>query len=413
MEGVDRDTFIKQNMGLVGMVVNKHANRIAEHPSIDREDLKSIGTIGLIKAYDKFDPSYEVQFSTYAFHMIQGEIRRFLRDNLDTVKFTRQSKIDYYAISEAKLLNDNPETIAEILEMPIQRVNNALEYYRCKGMDSLDREIVDDEGSSTTMADKLGMEVDYDSNLEIEMFLSQLDNMEGLNKRTRKIVELRLQEKTQVEIGQELGITQVQVSRILVALQEKLKGGNEVTEKKEMVRAKDAIEMVKKLAIETVLTPAQIQEQTGVSYPTAKKYIDEHRKIDLSKTPNYILAKKLSEETELKANQISKQTGVSYTTARNYIEYYRAAKGEKIIETSVEKVSPVENVTPDPVIKNRLDVPVEVINKPEIKQADGFMTMTFKLTVENATSQLENILNAMKVLGFKDFNLTIQSQQVA
>ncbi|OZV12311.1 hypothetical protein CIW83_09435 [Tissierella sp. P1] len=66
MKGVDRDTFIQQNMGLVGMVVNKLAYRITDNPFIDREDLTNIGAIGLIKAYDRFDPSYEVQFSTYA-----------------------------------------------------------------------------------------------------------------------------------------------------------------------------------------------------------------------------------------------------------------------------------------------------------------------------------------------------------
>lgn len=406
MKGVDRDTFIQQNMGLVGMVVNKLAYRITDNPFIDREDLTNIGAIGLIKAYDRFDPSYEVQFSTYAVPMIEGEIKRYFRDNLDTVRFTRQSKIDYYAISEVDLVNENPEIIAEILEMPIQRVKNALDYYRCKSIDSLDREVYEDEGSPTILADTLGTEVDFDSNLEIELFLNKLDE------RSRKIVELRLQEKTQVEIGQILGISQVHVSRILMKLQNRLKGGNKVAEKNNIIIVKDAIAEAVKLAKETDLTPTQIQKQTGVSYGTAKKYIKEYRKnehesIEPVKTPNYNLAKKLSEETELNANQISKQTGVSYTTARNYIEYYRVAKEsqkENLVEKTADSPAPVEH---------RLDIPEEVISQPELKQQDGFMTMTFKLTVEDATAQLEDILKAMKVLGFKDLNLTIQSQQVA
>lgn len=409
MEGVDRDTFILENMGLVGMVVNELAYRITDNPFIDREDLTNIGAIGLIKAYDRFDPSYEVQFSTYAVPMIMGEIQRYLRDNLDAVRFTRQSKTDYYAISSANLLNEEPSIIADTLEIPIVRVENALDYYRCKSIDSLDRELQDDEGSSTTLASTVGTEVDFDSDLEIELFLEKLD------KRTRKIVELRLQDLTQAEIGKIMGVTQVQISRNLAKLQEKLKGGNIVPEKKEIVRVKDSIEIAKKLAKETELTPTQIQKQTGVSYATARKYIDEHRKGSEKRVPDYVLAKKLAEETELTPSEIQKQTEVSYPTAYNYVKEFRITKEEKreVIETPVEKVSSVEDVTPDSVITHRLDVPEEVINKPEIKQQDGFMTMTFKLTTENATSQLEDIISAMKVLGFKDFNLTIQSQQVA
>lgn len=408
MKGVDRDTFIQQNMGLVQMVVNKHTNRIVGHPYIDRDDLQSLGTIGLIKAYDRFDPSYEVQFSTYAVPMIQGEIRRFLRDNLDLVKFTRQSKIDFYAISKVDLLNENPEVIADTLEISIERVRNALDYYRCKSTDSLDREVLEDEGTPITLADRVGVELDFDSNLEIELFLNKLDE------RSRKIVELRLKEKTQMEIGEILGISQVQVSKILAKIQNIYEGGNKVTEKKEVVKVKDAIEEAIKLAKETELTPTQIQKQTGVSWSTAKKYIDRYRKngnepIESAKTPDYNMAKRLSEETELNANEISKQTGVSYTTARNYVEYYRDNKDE-----SEEKIEPqVENATLEPVIKHRLDIPEEVVNKPEINPADGYMTMTFKLTVEDATAQLVDIISAMKVLGFKDLNLTIQSQQVA
>lgn len=406
MKGVDRDTFIQQNMGLVGDVVKRHLYRIAKHPDMERDDLINIGVIGLIKAYDRFDTSYEVQFSTYAVPMIEGEIKRYFRDNSDIVRFTRQSKIDFYAISGADILNEKPEVIADTLEMTIERVKNALDYYRCKDTDSLDREIYDDEGKSISMTDKIGTEVDFDSNLEIDLFLNKLDE------RSRKIVELRLKEKSQMEIGEILGISQAQVSRSLLKLQKIYKGGNEVTKKNDVIVIKDAIAETIKLAKETELTPTQIQKQAGVSYGTAKKYIKEYRKnehesIESVKTPNYNLAKKLSEETELNANQISKQTGVSYTTARNYIEYYRVAK-ENQKENLVK-----ETIAPSTPIKHRLDVPEEVVNKPEINPADGYMTMTFKLTVEDATSQLEDIISAMKVLGFKDFNLTIQSQQVA
>ena len=87
MKEIDRDTFILENMGLVKMVVKRHKSRIYNNPSVDLEDLESVGTIGLIKAYEGFDPNYGTQFSTYAVAMIDGEIRRYFRENLDTIKF--------------------------------------------------------------------------------------------------------------------------------------------------------------------------------------------------------------------------------------------------------------------------------------------------------------------------------------
>ena len=71
-----RDTLIEENIGLVWSIVKRYQNR-----GVETEDLFQIGSIGLIKAVDKFDPSYQVQFSTYAVPMISGEIKRFLRDD--------------------------------------------------------------------------------------------------------------------------------------------------------------------------------------------------------------------------------------------------------------------------------------------------------------------------------------------
>ena len=71
-----RDTLIEENIGLVWSIVKRFQNR-----GVEMEDLFQIGSIGLIKAVDKFDLSYEVQFSTYAVPMITGEIKRFLRDD--------------------------------------------------------------------------------------------------------------------------------------------------------------------------------------------------------------------------------------------------------------------------------------------------------------------------------------------
>lgn len=373
MKEIDRDTFILENMGLVKMVVKRHKSRIYNNPSVDLEDLESVGTIGLIKAYEGFDPNYGTQFSTYAVAMIDGEIRRYFRENLDTIKFTRKSKADCWRIIGLNLINEEPNVIAEKLEISSNDVQNALDYYNHRFTNSLDMPIYEDEGEPIFLADRIGEDVDFDSNLEIELFLDKLDE------RTRKIVELRLQEKTQVEIGQILGISQVQVSRILSRIQNIYKGGNKVAEKKKE------------------------RKVTSVT--------EGHGNVDKKKTPDFTLAKKLAEETELNPSQISKQSGVAYTTARNYVKCYRK-KEEAEMELPEEKTIQASS------INHRLDIPEEIakektIEEPEVKQADGYMTMTFKLTVENATSQLQDIVRAMNMLGFKDLDVTIQSQQTA
>ena len=90
-----RDTLIQENMGLVHHVVRRFLGRGAE-----AEDLTQIGAIGLMKAIERFDLSYEVRFSTYAVPMIAGEIRRFLRDD-SMLKVSRSLK--ELAVKAAKL----------------------------------------------------------------------------------------------------------------------------------------------------------------------------------------------------------------------------------------------------------------------------------------------------------------------
>lgn len=324
MKGVDRDKLVLDNMGLVGMVVNKHKHRIYYHPSIDTEDLKSVGTIGLIKASQGFDPNYGTQFSTYAVTVIEGEIKKYLRDDLDLIRFTRQSKIDSSKIVEAGLIDAEPEIIAKKLEMSIGDVQNALDYYHYRLVGSTDVVVYDDEGPPVTVGDFIGYEPDFDSNLEVDLFLSRLDD------RTRKIVELRMQGLNQTEIGEIVGVSQVQISRDLANLREMIEKG-----------------------------------EIGVK--------------EMENKPNFHLAKQLAEETELKPADIQRKTRVSYSTALKYIKQYR--KEHKKTST-----------------------------KPT---TDGYVTMTFQLTVKDATTQLEKILNAMETLGFKQIDMTIQSQQGA
>lgn len=414
MNGIDRETFLIQNLGLVGDAVNKYAYRVMGHPSIGLEDLRQVGVIGLIKAYDRFDHSRGVRFSTYAVSMIEGEIKRYLRDNLDIVKFTRQSKVDFYKILELDLLDEKPEQIAQKLEISIKRVKDALRYYRCKTIDSLDREVYEDDGSPIFLTDRIGVEVDFDTNLELELFLNKLDEQ------TRKIVGLRLQEKTQQEIGQILGVSQVQISRILIKLQEQLKGGFDMSTVKV-----PTYQEVKKMAIETNYTAKEIHQRTGVALKIAEEYIAAFRKKKQDEvknmTPDYIMAKKLAEETDLKPKEIQEKTGVAYATAYSYIKQFRDKKEqlkekEKVVEVQKDTATTQDTgQTKEPdkeIITHRLDIPEKAKQKPVV-ESNGFMSMTIKVPLEGATSQFEGIIQVMRMLGFKEVNITLQSEQKA
>lgn len=338
MDKTDRDTFILENMGLVRMVVNRYKNRIYGHSIIDIKDLENVGVIGLMKAYERFNPNYGTQFSTYAVPMIDGEIRRCLRDDIDPIRFPRQSKINCRKIIQANLLSEEPEIIAEKLEISIDDVQKALDYYNYRFVNSLEMEVYEDEGNAVLLGDVIGTEMDFDSNLEVGLFLNRLDE------RSRKIVELKLQGFTQKEIGKKIGVSQAQVSRNLISLQEKIKKGE---------------------------------------IPLINDNAD------------YVLAKQLAEETDLRPVDIQKKTGISYPTALKYVKEYREE------EKSKEKVSSKR-------LDKRLDIPAKTD-----EEVDGFITMTFKLSLKDDTDHLSDIVKAMEQLGFKDLNITIQSQQGA
>lgn len=418
MNGIDRETFLIQNLGLVGDVVNKYAYRVMGHPSIGPEDLRQVGVIGLIKAYDRFDHSRGTRFSTYAVSMIEGEIKKYLRDNADTIRFPRQIKIDFYKIISFGLIDEEPEVIAEKLDIPLERVQEALEYYKCKSIESLEREIIEDERSPIYLTDKLGKEVDFDTNLELEFFLNQLD------KRTREIVELRLKGQTQIEISQKLGISQVHVSRILINLRDKFKkyfGGVDMS----LQNLVPNYEKVKQLAIETNLSAEEIHKETGVPVKVAEEYIVAFRGQTITPKkndkPDYALAKQLAEETDLKPKEIQEKTGVAYATAYSYIKQFRDKKEqlkekEKVVEVQKDTATTQDTgQTKEPdkeIITHRLDIPEKAKQKPVV-ESNGFMSMTIKVPLEGATSQFEGIIQAMRMLGFQEVNITLQSEQKA
>jgi len=207
-----RTTFIKGNLRLVLSVIKRFSNR-GENP----DDLFQVGCIGLIKAIDNFDLSHNVRFSTYAVPMIIGEIRRYLRDN-NTIRVSRSLRdIAYKALQAREKLsnaNDKEPTIEEIakeIEIPRESVVFALD--AIQDPVSLFDPIYNDGGDAIYIMDQVRDEKQDDDKWVKE--LSVREAMGKLNDREKHILYMRFfQGKTQMEVADEIGISQAQVSRL-------------------------------------------------------------------------------------------------------------------------------------------------------------------------------------------------------
>ena len=207
-----REEYIRGNLRLVLSVIRRFS---ASNENVD--DLFQIGCIGLIKSIDNFDPTMEVKFSTYAVPMIIGEIRRYLRDN-STIRVSRSLRDTAYKAIYARenyLKNNLREpTIMEIAsEIGMEKEEIVYALDAIQSPMSL-YEPVYTEGGDTLyvmdqVSDKKNKEENWVENLALQ------DAMNRLNTRERHIVNLRFYEgKTQMEVAQEIGISQAQVSRL-------------------------------------------------------------------------------------------------------------------------------------------------------------------------------------------------------
>lgn len=207
-----REEFVRGNLRLVLSVIQRFNNR---GESVD--DLFQVGCIGLIKAIDNFDLSQNVQFSTYAVPMIIGEIRRYLRDN-NAIRVSRSMKdIAYKALyAKERLTNKNSKepTVAEIakeLDLPKEDVVMALN--AIADPVSLFEPVYHDGGEAIFVMDQVKDGKNSDENWLESIALSEA--MKHLSKREKHIVNLRFfRGKTQMEVAEEIGISQAQVSRL-------------------------------------------------------------------------------------------------------------------------------------------------------------------------------------------------------
>ena len=207
-----RETFIQSNLRLVLSVIQRFNNR-GENP----DDLFQVGCIGLIKAIDNFDLSQNVQFSTYAVPMIIGEVRRYLRDN-GAIRVSRSLKdIAYKALTvREKLINQNSKepTITEIAkELDIPKENIVFALDAIADPVSLFEPIYHDGGEAIFVMDQVRDTKNIDENWLESIALSEA--MKHLDDREKHILNLRFfQGKTQMEVANEIGISQAQVSRL-------------------------------------------------------------------------------------------------------------------------------------------------------------------------------------------------------
>lgn len=219
-----RDRLVSENMGLVWSIVRRFGGR-----GYDPEDLFQIGSIGLIKAIDKFDLSFDVKFSTYAVPMIAGEIKRFLRDDgmIKVSRVLKETAIKAKGVREALNLKLGREpTLNEIageLGICVEELAAAME--SGAEIESLQKTIYQGDGSSIHLMDKLEEKSNPAEEVMNKMLLGRL--LKELSPEERKIIIRRYyMEQTQTQIAKELGISQVQVSRmekkILKSMREKL-----------------------------------------------------------------------------------------------------------------------------------------------------------------------------------------------
>lgn len=207
-----RNRVITENVGLIWSIVRRFLGRGQE-----ADDLFQIGCIGLMKAVDKFELSYDVKFSTYAVPMITGEIKRFLRDD-GMIKVSRTLKETAGRVRKVQEMLEGEygrePTLAELaasLQLAEEEIVMALD--SSAEVESLNKMIYHSDGSDIALMDKIAEEVDRNEQLVNHMALKKI--LSELDEREQSLIRMRFfEERTQTQVAEVLGVSQVQVSRM-------------------------------------------------------------------------------------------------------------------------------------------------------------------------------------------------------
>ena len=219
-----RDEMIEQNIGLVHACAHRFQGK-----GIEYDDLFQAGCIGLVKAFDAFDRDRGVRFSTYAVPMIAGEIKRFLRDD-SMIKVSRSLKelaVKAARLREQLLMERGEEPgvdeLAERLRVEPEELVQAMD--SCTEVESLQKVISQGDGEGVSLMERVEQGKDEQEALLRRILLEEL--LSSLDPKERRLIVLRFfHDRTQTQVASELGMSQVQVSRlekkILSALKEKM-----------------------------------------------------------------------------------------------------------------------------------------------------------------------------------------------
>ena len=210
-----KEKIVSDNTGLVWSIARRFVNR-----GYDLEELYQIGCIGLLKACNRFESRYGVQFSTYAVPLIAGEIKRFLRDN-GAIKVSRILKQNGYQISKAKeaLLHKygreaTLDELADYTGLCVEDIVMATEANR--EVESIQQTICGKDGTQVSLVERLVDEAQ--SEVAAENIMNRIlvgQAMEKLGEMEQELIRLRFfEDRTQTEVAKVLGISQVQVSRL-------------------------------------------------------------------------------------------------------------------------------------------------------------------------------------------------------
>ena len=216
-----RDTVFEENTGLIYSVAKRFVGR-----GVEMEDLIQIGSIGLLKAVDHFNASFEVKFSTYAVPMIAGEIKRYLRDDgiLKVSRSLKENCVRIYSAREKleKELGREPvmEEIAQSAQLSVDEVVMSLE--SGAEVESLHKIIYQGDGNDISRMDRLQEKENGQDAALNRIFLDEI--LKKLDARERQLIYMRyFKDMTQTEIAAEMGISQVQVSRMEKRILKQLK----------------------------------------------------------------------------------------------------------------------------------------------------------------------------------------------
>ena len=215
-----RDKILIENTGLIWSIVRRFLNRGHEG-----EDLFQIGCIGMLKAIDRFDTEFDVAFSTYAVPMIAGEIRRFIRDD-GIVKISRKIKENQMKIMHQREIYINEkkqeptiEELEKVCDLTKEEIVMAMDASR--NVESIDKEMYSKD-SAYTLMDLAEDDTNIEETVLNKIMVQQL--MDMLESKERKIINLRyFKNKTQSQVAKEMGMTQVQVSRLEKKIMNKMK----------------------------------------------------------------------------------------------------------------------------------------------------------------------------------------------